>query len=317
MTSVLIISTHPEPVRKQYYDRIRAAFPELTVNVVDHHSKVDPYIASTNVLLTFGTMMAEHVLRNAPNLKWIHALGTGTDGIDDLPSLRPEILLTSTRGIHGPPMSEAALTAMLALSRKLHRTVRNQERRVWERPQPTLLDGKTVGIFGLGIIGSTLVPKCKALGMTVIGVDPLKPDIPGLDGNYTWEEALRIVPALDYVVLFIPSSAQTRSIINAQFLAAMKPTSYLVNLGRGDVIDEEALVKVMQEGRIAGAALDVFRKEPLPEDHPFWSMDNVVITPHLGGTFDEYPKRALPIFCENMRRFLAGDFSNMLNIVKH
>ena len=185
MTSVLLISTFPEPVRKQYYDHIRAAFPELTVNVVDHHSKVDPYIASTNVLLTFGTMMAYHVLRDAPNLKWIQALGTGTDGIDDLPSLRPEILLTSMRGIHGPPMSEAALAAMLALSRKLHRTMRNQERHAWERPQPTLLDGKTVGIFGLGIIGSALVPKCKALGMSVIGVDPLNPDVPGLDRNWS------------------------------------------------------------------------------------------------------------------------------------
>ena len=167
--------------------------------------------------------------------------------------------------------------------------MRNQERHAWERPQPTLLDGKTVGIFGLGIIGSALVPKCKALGMTVIGVDPLKPDVPGLDRNYTWEEALPIVPEFDYVVLFIPSSARTRNIINAQFLATMKPTSYLVNLGRGDVIDEEALVKVMQENRIAGAALDVFRKEPLPEDHPFWSMDNVVITPHLGGNFARFP----------------------------
>ncbi len=317
MTSVLYISNHPESVRKQYYNHIRASFPQLTVNVVDHHTKVDPYIASANVVLAFGTVMADHVVRDAPNMRWIHALGTGTDGIDDLPSLRHDVLLTSTRGIHGAPMSEAALAAMLALSRNLHRTVRNQQRHAWQRPLPTLLEGKTVGIFGLGIIGSTLVPKCKALGMKVIGVDPLKPDVPGLDRSVTWQEALPIVPELDYVVLFIPSSPQTHAIVNGRFLAAMKPTSYLVNLGRGDVLDEEALTKVLQEQRIAGAALDVFRHEPLPENHPFWGMENVIVTPHLGGMFDEYPQRALPIFCENMRRFLAGDFANMINLVKH
>jgi phosphoglycerate dehydrogenase-like enzyme len=205
---------------------------------------------------------------------------------------------------------------MLALSRNLHRTMRNQQRRAWERPAPTLLDGKTVGIFALGVIGSALAPKCKALGMSVIGVDPLKPHVPGVDRTVAWDEALRIVPELDYVVLLIPSTAQTRRIVGARFFAAMKPTSYLVNLGRGEVIDEEALVKALEERRIAGAALDVFSQEPLPQDHPLWSMDNVIITPHLGGHFDDYPKRALPIICENLRRFLAGDFANMINLVK-
>ncbi len=316
MTNVLIILTDPEPVRRQYCEHIREQFPGFQVDVVDHHSKVGPYIGSTDVLLTFGTMMADRVLRDAPNLKWIHALSTGTDGIDDLPSLRPEVLLTSTRGVHGAPMSEAALLAMLALSRDLPRAVRNQDRRSWNRHVPRLLDGKTVGIFGVGIIGEALAPKCKALGMKVIGVDPIRRAAAGVDRMVGWDQVLRVMPDLDYVVLFIPSSPETRGIVNAEVLAAMKPTAYLVSLGRGDVIDDEALLRTLQEGRIAGAALDVFREEPLREDHPFWSLTNVIITPHLGGVSDEYPKRAFPIIDENMRRFVAGDRKNMINLVQ-
>ena len=315
--NILILMTHPEPVRRQYCDQIRARFPAMTVNVADHHDKVGPYVGSVDVLVTFDTALADHVLRDAMNLKWIHALTTGTGAIESLPSLRPEVLLTSGRGIHGAPMSEAALLAMLALSRHLPIVIRNQDRHAWERPLPGLLEGKTVGIFGLGIIGSALAPKCRAMGMTVIGVDPAKPVVAGVDRMHGWEEASRVIRDMDYVVLFIPSSPETNGIINAELLSAMKPTSYLINLGRGEVVDDEALIGALRNGRIAGAALDVFCKEPLPEDHPYWSLKNVIITPHMGGGFDEYPRRALPIFEENMRRFLAGDAQRMINLVRH
>ena len=315
--SVLILLDHPEPVRKQYYEGIRAKFPELTVNLVDHHSKIGPYIASAQVLLTYGMSMADHVLSEATQLRWIHAITTGTDGIENLPSLRPEVLLTSTRGIHGAPMSEAALMAMLALSRDFPRAMRNRNRRAWERWPARLLEGKTVGIFGVGLIGAALAPRCKALGMTVVGVDPIRRDVPGVDRMVAWDEVLQVVGELDFVVLFVPSSPSTRGMIDLEFLAAMKPTAYLINLGRGDVVDDDALIRILKEGRIAGAALDVFREEPLPQDHPYWSLENIIITPHLGGAFDEYPKRALPIIQENLRRFLAGDTDNMINVVKH
>lgn len=315
--SVLILMNQPEQVRKQYCDGIRTQFPGLTVNVVDHHSKVGLHIASANVLLTYGTSMADHVLSEATNLGWIHALTTGTDGIDDLPSLRPEVVLTSTRGIHGAPVSEAALMAMLALNRDFPRAVRNQDRRTWERWPARLLEGKTVGIFGVGVIGAALAPKCKAMGMTVVGVDPIQRSVAAVDRMLAWDQIPQVIGDMDFVVLFVPSSLGTRGIINLEFLGAMKPTAYLINLGRGDVLDDEALIRTLKEGRIAGAALDVFREEPLPQDHPFWSLKNIIVTPHLGGAFDEYPARALPIIHENMRRFLAGDTNNMINVVKH
>ena len=315
--SVLILMSQPERARKQYYDGIRTQFPGFTVNVVDHHSKVGPHIASANVLLTYGTSMADHVLSEAPHLGWIHALTTGTDGIDDLPSLRPEVVLTSTRGIHGAPVSEAALMAMLALNRDFPRAVRNQDRRTWERWPARLLEAKTVGIFGVGVIGAMLAPKCKALGMTVVGVNRTQRSVTGVDRMVAWDQVPQVIGDLDFVVLFVPSSPGTRGIINVDFLEAMKPTAYLINLGRGDVLDDEALIRFLKDGRIAGAALDVFREEPLPQNHPFWSLDNIIVTPHLGGAFDEYPARALPIIQENMRRFLAGDTNSMINVVKH
>jgi len=316
MTQLLILVAQPEPIRRRYGERLRAVFPQLTVNVVDHHSRVGPYIESAEVLLTYGSMMSDQVLAAAKSLKWIQALTTGTDQIEGFPSLRRDTILTSTRGMHGAPVSEAALTAMLVLSRDFPRAVRQQERRVFERYIPRLLDGKTVGILGLGVIGSALAPRCKALGMTVIGIDPLKPAVSGLDRLVGWDEAASVLPDLDFLVLLVPATPATRGIVDAKVLSSMKPTSYLVSLGRGEVVDDDALIEVLRQGKIAGAALDVFSKEPLSADHPYWSLANVIITPHLGGVCDDYPERALPIIEENMRRYLAGDIANLINLVK-
>jgi phosphoglycerate dehydrogenase-like enzyme len=314
---LLIVMTLPEPIRSQYADRIRAAFPQIKLDVVDHRSKADPYIAAADVLLTYGSMIDDALLRKAVNLKWIHAFTAGTDGIDDLPSLRPDVLLTSTRGIHGAPVSEAALMAMLALSRGFARTVRHQDRRIWERQHVTLLDGRTVGIFGLGAIGAVLAAKCKAMGMHVVGVDRLRREVAGVDRMLGWDEGVQALGEMDYVVVLLPSSRDTQRIVGARFLSAMKPTGYLINLGRGDVLDEQALIDALRQERIAGASLDVFVREPLPHDHPFWSLPNVIVTPHLGGVFDEYPSRAWPIIEQNIRRFLAGDAANLINLVAH
>ena len=166
----LFLLTFPDEVARQYPERIRDAFPELEVVLVDHHSKVGPYISEANILLTFGGMMTDDVLAQASNLDWIQALGTGVDGIVDRPSLRDEVLVTNMRGIHGPPVSEAAVLAMLALSRDLPRAIRNQTQGIWDRFMPSLLKGKTVGIFGMGLIAEELAPKCKAFGMHVTGI---------------------------------------------------------------------------------------------------------------------------------------------------
>lgn len=316
MTNLLILLTLPEPVRMQYYKHLRKAFPDLNVSMVDHHSKVGPHIGSADILVTFGPMMADHVVAEAVRLKWIQALGSGVDGIADLPSLREDVMVTNLHGIQGAPVSEAAMMAMLALSRGLPRVVRNQAERKWDRFPARLLKDKTVGIFGVGVIAAELAPKCKAFGMNVVGISSAKRAVPGFDRMHARDELEQSVRDLDYLVLLTPYSPATRGIVGEKVFAAMKPSCYLVNLARGGVVDEPALIKALEEGRIAGAALDVFMQEPLPADHPFWKLDRVLITPHLGGFCDVYVDQALPVVEENIRRFLAGERGRMVNVVR-
>ena len=316
MTNVLIVLTLPEPVRMQYFNHIKKHFPEVKLDMVDHHTKVDPHIGAAEVLITFGPQMANHVFEKAKALKWVQALGTGVDGITDQPGLRKEVLVTNMHGFHGGPVSEAALTAMLSLARDLPRSLRLQARRKWERFPAKLLKDKTVGIFGVGAIAAELAPKCKALGMKVVGISSAKREIPGFDAMAGREDLEQAVKTLDFLVLLTPYTPETKNIVNAKIFAAMKPGAYFVNLARGGVVDEEALAEALTSGKLAGAALDVFAKEPLPEDSPFWNMENVIVTQHQGGFFDGYPRFALPVIEDNLRKWLAGDVKNMVNVVK-
>jgi phosphoglycerate dehydrogenase-like enzyme len=195
--------------------------------------------------------------------------------------------------------------------------VRNQDARHWGRWPARLLNGKTVGIFGIGVIAAALAPKCKAFGMQVVGISSAPRTVPGFDRMYARDDLVEAVAALDYFVLLTPLTAETRGIIGAQVLSAMKPSAYLVNLARGGVVDEAALLDALQRNAIAGAALDVFLQEPLPAEHPFWSCKNALITTHQGGFCDVYPDLALPTVETNMRCFLAGDFAGMINVVEH
>jgi phosphoglycerate dehydrogenase-like enzyme len=317
MANVLILLTLPEPVRSQYRDRLRSRFPEITIELVDHHSKTGPYIAAADALVTFAPMLSSQVLQSATRLKWIQALGTGVDNLIDQPTLRKEVIVTNVRGIHVAPVSEAALAAMLALARGLPRAIRAQDERQWRRFPAQLLRDKTVGIFGIGQIAEALAPKCKAFGMRVVGVTSAPRDITGFDRMYRRDELAQAIGDFDFCVLLTPLTAATRNSIDAKIFAAMKPTSFLINLARGGVVDEPALIEALREKRIAGAALDVFSQEPLPADHPFWSMPNVIITTHQGGFCDVYIDYALPTVETNMDRFLKGDFGGMINVVAH
>ena len=314
--NVLLLLNLPENVRTRYPGPLREAFPTFKVDLVHHHSQVDPFIGDADILITLGAHMADHVLEKGRRLKWIQALGTGVDGIIDRTALRKDVVVTNMHGLHGESMSEAAIMLMLALARDLPRSLRSQSERKWDRFPARTLKDRTVGIFGLGVIAEALAPMCKALGMTVIGITSAPRDVAGFDRVCPRDDLERVARELDFLVLLTPYTQSTRGIVNAKVIAALKPSSCLVNLARGGVVDEDALLKALQDGRLAGAALDVFGTEPLPSDHPFWSMQNVIVTPHLGGFFDGYPRYALPVVEENLRKFLAGDLQGMINIVK-
>jgi phosphoglycerate dehydrogenase-like enzyme len=260
--------------------------------------------------------MADHVVRDAPKLKWIQALGTGVDNIVDLPSLGKEVVVTNIRGIHGAPVSEATIAFMLSLARDLPRSVRAQENAKWERWPSQLLSGKTVGILGVGLIAEYLAPICKTFHMTVVGISGSPRAAPGFDRMVTRGELMKVAGELDYLVVLAPLTPETRNIVGAKLLAAMKPTAYLVNVARGGVVDEPALIKALEAGQIAGAGLDVFSQEPLPPDNPLWKTKNVTIFSHLGGYSQGYEDRAMPTIAGNMAKFLGNDLKNMINIVR-
>jgi D-2-hydroxyacid dehydrogenase (NADP+) len=317
MTNLLILLTLTPELNLQYRDRLKAKFPQLNAEVVDHHSKVGPYIAAADVLLTFAPRLTDDVLKAAASLKWVQALGTGVDNLIDSPSLRKDVIVTNVHGIHGPPVSEAALGSMLALARDLPRAVRAQDSGEWARFPAQLLHNKTVGIFGIGAIAEELAPKCKAFGMRTVGISSAPREVAGFDRMHRSHELADVVGEFDFFVLLTPLTEKTRNSIDAKVLAAMKPKCFLVNLARGGVVDEKALIDALKTKRLAGAALDVFNEEPLPVDHPFWAMQNVIITTHQGGFCDVYIDYALPTVETNMRRFLAGDIGGMINVVAH
>jgi D-2-hydroxyacid dehydrogenase (NADP+) len=173
-----------------------------------------------------------------------------------------------------------------------------------------------VGILGVGVIGEEIARKCKAFGMTVLGIDIVKRKVEAVDHFYGAEELLRVIPEVDYFVVVAPSTPQTQKMVGAKVLSSMKPTSFLINIARGGIVDEGALTDALRAGRIAGAALDVFCEEPLPTDHQFWGMHNVIVTPHLGGLSDIYVEQVLSILEENLRRFLKGERRKLINIVE-
>jgi D-2-hydroxyacid dehydrogenase (NADP+) len=313
--SVLLILPSAENPQGIYERELRAAFPGLSVNSVDHHEKVGPYIGETEVLMTFSPFMADHVVRDAPRLRWIQVLGSGVDGFVNLPSLRSDVLITNGRGVQAAPVSEAAISLMLALSRDMPRMLANQAARIWERWPSQLLEGRTLGILGVGQIGEALAARAKAFGMRVIGVSSGSREVAGFERLYPREQLHDAVGEIDFLVVLTPYSVDTHHIIDAKVLARMKPGAFLVNLARGGVVNELDLAQALRDKTIRGAALDVFQEEPLPPANELWSLPNVIISPHLGGLNSSYPRSILPLVVDNLRLFAAGRHAEMRNIV--
>ena len=303
-----------DPFADEYKKALQPKFPEVSVHAAKKEDEIGDFIEKADILLLIR--ISNELIKRASNLKWIQALTTGVDYIVNLPSLKKDVLITSTRGIHGPQVSEMAFLLMLALNCKFPQVIRNQDQGVWERWPRKLLHQKKVGILGVGVIGEELARKCKAFGMTVLGVDIIKRKIDAVDYFYGPEDLIKVTREVDYFIIVAPKTPQTEKVIGAQVLSSMKPTSFLINLGRGEIVDENALIQALNSQKIAGAALDTFCTEPLPKDHPFWRMKNVIVSPHVGGMSDIYITQALSIFGENLRRFLKGERRHLINLVE-
>ena len=303
----------PEAVRADYLARLAAACPDAVVSAAATLDEAEAALPHADIFLSFGVQLKRDPFACATRLQWMHALGTGLDGIIDAPSLSRDVIVTSTRGIHGAPLSELALLQMLALARDFPRSVRAQDRQAWERWPARLLSGKTVGILGVGLIAEALAPRCKAMGMEVVGISRSARDLPGFDRFHPRDDLAGIAGQLDFLVLLIPLSDDTRDIVDRRVIAAMKPDACVVNLARGGVIDEAALVEALHAGKLGGAALDTFAREPLPPGDPVWTAPRMIVTPHLGGFYDGYPEEVAKQFGASYASFAAGNYAAMLN----
>jgi phosphoglycerate dehydrogenase-like enzyme len=201
------------------------------------------------------------------------------------------------------------------MARDIPRIVRNQDEGRWERFAPRLLAGGTVGIVGTGAIAEALAPRCKALGMTVVGISASPRELPHFDRVEPRADLPRIAGDLDWLVLLTPYSADTHHLIGADVLSAMKPDACLVNLARGGVVDEDALLAALDAGEISGAALDVFAHEPLAGESRFWRHPRVIVTPHLGGFHGGYADQVLSAITDNFTRYRAGGTAALINRV--
>jgi D-2-hydroxyacid dehydrogenase (NADP+) len=301
----------------QFERRAREDFPAIDLFASNDRKMALQHAASAHAVIGHHFQFDEDLLQRATDLKWIQSLTTGTDAILKLKSLRPEVLVTSTRGMHGPQMSELVFLQMLALSRDFPRMQRNQAAHRWERwPQPLLVD-KTIVIVGIGAIAEMLAQRSKVFGMHVVGISESTRQPPGFDAIIPRHELPRGAALADFLVLIVPHSPKTENLIDASVLRAMKPSAYLINVARGGVLDEKALLAALRAKQLAGAALDVFRASPLSADDPLWEAPNVLITSQIGGMSDVYLQQAYPIVRDNLRLFLSDKASAMHNIVAH
>jgi D-2-hydroxyacid dehydrogenase (NADP+) len=306
----------PEADASAFERRVRADLPGAAVFATNDRGAALEQLSHAEAVIGHHFQFDEDLLARAPRLRWIQSLTTGTDAITKLEGLRPEVAVTSTRGMHGPQMSELVFLQMLALARDFPRMLANQHRQVWDRwPQP-LLWNKTVVIVGVGAIAEALAVRSQAFGMRVHGVSASGRQPHGFDAMHPRERLPAAAAQADFLVLVVPLSQQTRNLVDAKVLAAMKPAAFLINVARGGVLDEEALVAALQAGRIAGAALDVFRQQPLPPGHPLWRLPNVIITPLVGGMSDVYLDQAYPVVLHNLQAWLSGRPEQMRNVVE-
>jgi phosphoglycerate dehydrogenase-like enzyme len=261
-------------------------------------------LQETEAMLTWGPPAG--TLAQMPKLRWAQALTAGVEHWLARADLSPGLTLTCARGTHRVQMPENILGALFHITKPYAAIVGDNAASTWTRRVSSTLAGQTLGILGLGAIGQELARKAAALEMRVIGTRRATGPLPHVERVYAPEETDEVLAQSDFVVLLLPATPETESIINATRLARMKKTAWLLNFGRGALIDDAALVAAAKSGTIAGAILDVFRQEPLPKDDPFWSTENILVLPHIGGLHPARDSMVAALLVENLRRFLDG-----------
>jgi phosphoglycerate dehydrogenase-like enzyme len=291
-------------------EELRRQFPDLSFLHAEDEEAMVRLIPTVEV--AFSSRLTERAFAAAPALRWVHSPAAGV-GAMLFPAMKASpVVLSNSRGMNAVAVAEHALMLMLAAVRRLPDAVRAQSAGRWAADELSglpSLRGRTLLIAGLGAIGRELARMASGMGMHVIGTrrETSEPVPEGVAAAYGPAQLPDLLPAADVVVLAAPLTADTRGMIGTAELARMKPAAWLVNVARGKLVDEGALIASLKRGTIAGAALDVFEHEPLSPSSPLWSMPNVIVTPHVAGFRADYWEAAAGLFAANLRRYLAGE----------
>ncbi|MFQ6057456.1 MAG: D-2-hydroxyacid dehydrogenase [Anaerolineae bacterium] len=314
-------------------DKLRAVSPRLVVEQVTCRTDEEVAQALDETVEVLYSGRANFPLEAAPNLKWVQLHSAGVDHVIGTPLWESDIPLTTTSGIHATPIAEYVFASILAFTCRVPRMLYYQKRHEWPRGRWNLfvgqeLRGQTMGLVGYGSIGREVGRLARAFGMRVLATKrraeerrdtdyelPATGDREGRvpDAVFPPGQLKDMLAQSDFVVIAVPLTPETEKLIGEAELRVMKPNAYLVNVARGPIVDEAALVRALRESWIAGAGLDVFEQEPLPPDSPLWDLDNVLLSPHVAGFTPYYDERATDLFAENLRRYLAGE--PLLNLV--
>ena len=241
-----------------------------------------------------------------PSLKWVQICSTGFSDNITRAIIDGHVTLTNSPDLHTVPIAESVLAAMLDHAKNLAQRRIDQRAHAWRRLDNDELNGSTVLIIGLGNIGKAVARLCKAFGMTVVGTKRRVAPAENVDTVFAANELIDHLPAADCIVIAAPHTPETESMLDESAFAVMKPSAYLVNVGRGQVVEESALITALEEHRIAGAYLDAFDQEPLDDEHVLWNMDNVLVVPHDSHSSPYIGDRVVDMFCGNLRRYVAG-----------
>jgi phosphoglycerate dehydrogenase-like enzyme len=314
-------------IRARDLDRIREAAPGSRIVNLSVEGLADGPVDDVEVLLR-GFLSSEafdRLLARAPNLRWVHSATSGVERALTPAALLRDVLVTNARGVFSRPIAEHVLLMILAISRRLPQLLELQHERTWQPLEGRELRDLTIGIVGYGSLGRAVASLATAFGCRVVamrrhpdapvpapvagggGDDDVFAVVPILDRVYGPEGLHELLAEADVVVLAAPLTSETDGFIDEAAIAAMKPEAWIVNVARGRLVDDHALVRALVDGRIGGAALDTFRDEPLPQASALWDLPNVIVTPHTSWSSARVLDRSVDLFCDNLRRFRAGE----------
>jgi phosphoglycerate dehydrogenase-like enzyme len=294
---------------------IKESFPDYNFHF--HKGIKEELFLDAEVFITYGEDLTEELVLNTNKLKWIMVMSAGLEKMPFEACKQKGILVTNARGIHKIPMAEFTIGMMLQHVKQMNTLWENEMEELWERKLPMgELYGKSLLILGIGAIGGEVARLAKAFQMRTIGVNRSGEEVPSADEIYTMTDFEKALPKADFIVSVLPSTKETKHFLESRHFELMKDTAVFINIGRGDLVKEDVLLHALRGKKIAHAYLDVFYNEPLSKGHPFWSMDNVTVTPHISSLTKNYMPRSFEIFKHNLHTYIKkdADFINVIDL---